>query len=757
MLLRIAALLCFATALPGIVFAQPATLERGHAALNQGDYATAIPIFQDAVRKTPNRHDLRYLLAYALYHSDPPQFSGARRQLDEALRRAPDSTAYWALKLQVERDDSAELFPNIRQARREEAVSQLLRIDSTHVLGRQERGLQRMNNYLQSHNLVRVKSPINITTSTETMIERQIIASIGTGSPRDKYLGTPRHMDEIENEHEVQRFNKGRFDLDLLKREAVWLEGEQKNAQQAYHDAVRHFEVALASTPEARPIYRHLMRLHAVQGDFDRALQLAQTMRAHVPSDPELDLYHGLAAYRLGRVAEAQGYFQAALHAMPDADRAPFDDPRLILSPDEWDTYLPDEQAPTGGIWASMDPRFLTSENERQLEHYARLVYAELVYAKSYENRQSSWQTGQGRTYVRYGAPERDVVLAGPLYDGDPGGSRYNVWDYGDFQLVFWDFGFTTSGWQLYSPAMSLGSAAYDDSVIEERRINRVIPDRYDEDLGGNRVELSTLVSVLKGDNGGADVIVPYGIAVPYKPRRGNLGLSIQSGAFLLGATAGIVGQTRRMVPSLPSQQMQAFEETTLWIDTHQLRSQPGTYDLAVEFETSSGQIFGTQRVSDVVIPDYATSNLMLSDLVLAYRIDEAFGEPEAGTFQRDGLVIEPAPWGVYRTGQPIYVYFEAYNLSQNPQGTTRYETEAVIVPKPDDKGLDRLIRRAFGRKQNDGVSVSFQDQGTSSDQGRFLALSAAGEEPGTYLLILRVTDLLTETTVESRRTILLE
>src|SRR5690606_17930201 len=62
-------------------------------------------------------------------------------------------------------------------------------------------------------------------------------------------------------------------------------------------------------------------------------------------------------------------------------------------------------------LWTRKDPRYLTPYNERKPEHYARLVYADLLYG-SEDLDLRGWETQRGQILVRYGVPEKDVVLS---------------------------------------------------------------------------------------------------------------------------------------------------------------------------------------------------------------------------------------------------------------------------------------------------------------------------------------------------------
>ena len=69
-----------------------------------------------------------------------------------------------------------------------------------------------------------------------------------------------------------------------------------------------------------------------------------------------------------------------------------------------------------------------------------------------------------------------------------------------------------------------------------------------------------------------------------------------------------------------------------------------------------------------------AVTALALSDLELAGQIVEV-GE-QAGKFQKGDLRVVPLPSKIFAKGQPVYLYYEVYNLSRDAFGQTRYRVE---------------------------------------------------------------------------------
>ncbi len=53
----------------------------------------------------------------------------------------------------------------------------------------------------------------------------------------------------------------------------------------------------------------------------------------------------------------------------------------------------------------------------------------------------------------------------------------------------------------------------------------------------------------------------------------------------------------------------------------------------------------------------------------------------------------------LFATEQPIYFYFEVYNLARDADEETAYEVEAALTPWDDAGGLKKLLR-CLGRKR---------------------------------------------------------
>jgi hypothetical protein len=142
----------------------------------------------------------------------------------------------------------------------------------------------------------------------------------------------------------------------------------------------------------------------------------------------------------------------------------------------------------------------------------------------------------------------------------------------------------------------------------------------------------------------------------------------------------------------------------------------------------------------------------------MAYSIEEATPGAQVASnhLSRSRLDIEPAPWAVYSIDQPIYIYFEMYNLERSPTGSTDVEIQVGLVPSDAPEGIAGFFNRLFGGDE-EGVAVTSSYVGSTRDDGQYVIVDASGQTPGEYELVVRVRDLNAGAVTESRRTVILE
>ncbi len=502
----------------------------------------------------------------------------------------------------------------------------------------------------------------------------------------------------------------------LAERQGGWDRAAERGLSGAANRALRrareHLDRALLAEPARASAHRLALRTAALARDNAALLDAARRMKAARPADPDADLFLGLGLTRAGRDAEADRAFADALAAMPERERRAVESVARFVGAADEAAFATDSAAFAAGFWQRRDPRLLTPHNERRLEHLARLALADLLFSEPRTGRRG-WDSAKGEVAVRYGLPRWEASwLANDIVGKDF--SRYNRWVYGDpgsgpgqaFTLLFED-AFRDGDYDFWS------SAAGEDEVTRARSLFARLPERFDYAPPG-RVTLPFATATFRGASGRSDVVVAY--AMPTGTDSGQR----RSGAFLLGASGEVVAEERRAAGAE--------------VEALTLHAAPGAYILAVEFEASGA--LGFER-AELAVPSYA-AGFGLSDVLPAVLVEEEEG---SSGLRRRGFRIVPAPGVPFAVGQPVYLYFEGYDLAPASDGGSRYAVEVALRPKDPATGLAKLARRLFGDAAR-GVAVEFEGSSPERSFGEVVVLDTGRQRPGPHVLTLRLRDL---------------
>jgi GWxTD domain-containing protein len=795
-LLTLVALL-FIGLVPTVVGAQGQSeaYDLGVAAFRQGDYRSAEEHFQNAVDDDPRNAQAYYMLARIYTESELENFDKAGKALDGAIEADPDNIDYMVAKLEHLREDASNfLTDRIRDAKRMGLAKDILEVDPENGVAHEELGKAYVRDFWRYRNAVSLPTlglradleRRNVTSDAQQAIElddgdgapgeNPIFQEGPAGREPDAYFWSP-------NQYEFR--NDDLFNFDRLRIQGIPVQELRHRADEAYGRAIVHLNKALESDPMRRRVYDYLMQIFALKEDYPKAMSTLQDMYSFFPEDPDLWMYLGFVHYRTGQNDAASKAFEMGLNYSSEDVRYAFENIDLFLPPKERDQYEEDKVAYASRYWTSRDPRYLTPFNERKLEHYTRLVYADLLYGAP-RLKLRGWSTQRGQILVRYGPPISDVVVTGGYeailthliterdrrtdYLGAeaPGqevfdfsqlvleANTFAIWEYGDFRFVFED-PFRNNEYRLYSPPADLFNESVNawenDYVIRAEETFKRTPERYDYEAPGRQVDIPYLVTTFRGSGDQTDVLVHYGIPVQnYDPAESEVNVTVNTGTFLVDKQNNVLIERRETLYGLLTRQITTFDETSLWVDTNTLSASPGPHDVSVEFETIGGGTVAVQR-REVDVPDYRRGETTISDLLIAYTVEGADdGEPiHPGDIVRNGLSISPAPWSVFVAGQQIHLYFEVYDLGLNEQSRSDYEVEATLRPKDKKGGF-------LGIGGSDkGVAVRFEGGGNSSVDHQALILDASEQDPGLYKLVVKVQDRNSGKTVEKEQELFLE
>ena len=260
-------------------------------------------------------------------------------------------------------------------------------------------------------------------------------------------------------------------------------------------------------------------------------------------------------------------------------------------------------------------------------------------------------------------------------------------------------------------------------------------------DQGDTLAESTQNYDSFKGDGQQTDLLVNYGVRLEPMYNRSD-GMAVENAnisTFLINDQGDtLVERTRHFDYS--TNQVKAFPDKYLWVDTQQIRMSSDARDLTI-LQVADGQTTDV-RQREIKVPDFDQVGIRLSDIMLAYSVEQTENgiPPSANEIVRKGFSISPAARNVYSTDWPIYLYFEIYGLALGARGRTDYDVEITLEPKNSDRRVRRLFRRNRDRGR-EGVSVSYRGNGSKPEESLYQILDVSDQNTGPYTLTLSVRD----------------
>jgi len=528
-------------------------------------------------------------------------------------------------------------------------------------------------------------------------------------------------------------------------------------AEKDFAEAERLWRSAVGLDPNMHEAYHRLAGLYFDVRLFDKMAALLEKATNKIES-ADLFLFLGLARQQNGHSDAAMQAYQRALALMPPPDRAFFYSLQTVLAPDSLQIY---ENAADSAqarmqqrFWKARDPLFLTTANERLLEHFGRMAYANLRYSIPEKNI-AGWKTDRGQTLIRFGQPQSRTRTPADLGTSATGhvtlDASKEFWDYGDFQMIFDDRFLSRN----YAFAWG-GVGEVDGKALFEEKI-RVVPERYEFPHGGRRLELQRVVAQFRPavafveapNNDSTRLEIYYVVTDSALATRTNL--TLQRGLFFFDENWNAIQQRR-------GQQRFAANNSISRRDRWSVQLAPGTYNVALEvMDPASGRSGATRE--KLVVEDYAAPQLAMSSVVLA-RADSS--NPALVLHQENGVHLVPALTPQFFPGEAIYVYYEIYHLALDAKAHSRFRLDYTIAPdaKARDVASRTLMRlgKIFGlTRAGAQTGSSFETTGERRAEKFYHGLELLGQAAGDYRLTVRIVDHVSGQAVEREASLVID
>lgn len=590
----------------------------------------------------------------------------------------------------------------------------------------------------------------------------------------------------LEARHVVRQFTD--WDVSF----AGFAETDKQRAEAHYLQAARYLA-------NPAPAYWRLGALAFETRDYGKMLSL---MRRAIHADSTQSDYYllaGLACYFRGEGKSAARYFRQARQWMDAQTLAVFDSIEFVLSPQMAEKLKgmgnQDKAAFRRRFWQQRDPLYLTEENERLLEHQARLAYANLRFTNPH-TKIPGYATDAGQTLIRYGFPAHIVASSMSSLSRDLQGSaghsvflgaQSTMWEqnrvgavddgpYGRFAIQryrhmmslqrpgatggedvprvqiplrgdllppgieLWDYG----DFRIPFERAMNGSLEFARGVMEAdgrevfRRQLARLPERSTAVLPGKIMPLYTTHASFRNPQGATDVLVfagfPASIGAP---------VTLSHGVFLFDSLGTPVASMKNKSLDLQSE---GEAGAVMWVQTRLSGLRPGRFAASVEVIDRTRTLVGVER-GTFTVRDFRGDSLQMSDVLLAEHIQPA-GTGQTGIDNLIDYRIFPRVSGQpVVPGERLELFYEVYNL-QLRNHESQFQVEISLMRDGIREGtfggrIDRLLH-GLGLKRADGETVAarYVYSGSSPQETLRHVLQIPETPPGDYRLVVRVIDL---------------
>ncbi len=537
--------------------------------------------------------------------------------------------------------------------------------------------------------------------------------------PTERYA----HEGDVEAEQFRIEYEYKKQDYGLLSYSGFVLE-DFLQAENSLIRAIK-FNPALASSS------LDLAKLYYSVKNFGFAITVLENAVKHDSTNKDYHLYLGLFYYSVNLITKSEKEFSKAFLLMNKKERDDYTYNSVLMMIEQRFPYklesLPGEQVRDiiKLFWQIYDPLYITDQNERIVEHYVRMVYANM-FLGSRKLEIAGWQTNRGEVALRYGIPPRVIRYRDDIQLGP----KTEVWEYGDKSFAFTDQ-FKNNEYEF---ALEHRSQVPINTFEEIKKLRKEKFQEYHPKFEGHSFNASKNFYQFRSQKNKTDLYACYSI---------NLQDSLQGDYYFnKGHRAGLFFFDKNYYKIFESKKSFPFEPGKNKI-VKTLYS-PALPDSGfISFEILRNNDMGVHALKEkFTIKNLSGGTLALSDIVLADRLstDSNF----VNGFERKDISLLPNPGNYFGTNNLPYLYYEVYNLKKGEDNLTNFEQEITIESAEEKSGFEEFlssIGSLFGLGGADKITLTSNYQTFETDPQIFLQIDMGEYEPGNYKITLLVKD----------------
>ncbi|HEX3072162.1 MAG TPA: GWxTD domain-containing protein, partial [Ignavibacteriales bacterium] len=594
---------------------------------------------------------------------------------------------------------------------------------------------------------------------------RLLYASLQEYFGRAMALNEYRKITELDPDCVEAWYNMGR-----LKEEeyyeyhnSVFKEGDSpelsyaKYADEDFTEAEIYFLKTLSLDGGHKDAKLHLAFLYEEAGLPEKGIPYLKEAKIAGENIVDLHLYLGLLYYKSSKLKEALLEYQSALKLMNESEYRDFsfNSVKKLLEPVLGDVLEKSSEQEIKNIidvyWRTGDPLILTGYNERILEHYSRVAYANLRFGVPKKNI-IGWKTDRGEALLRYGEPLFKTRYRPHLEAGGKSEvfMKTDVWNYGSFELGFSDQ-YMSGNYRFTAPEAGSFFSQYNSNSHEfMNHLRKARLEIYNPKFEGPAFSAPFIIAQFRNKEervgGFTDVYAAYALEAPDSSFRNNVyDVPHTSGIFFFNTHYAEIANKRETFANFsPSKIISVDSSGKFGVNSLKFTAYPDSGKLAFEIirEKDKGVFAYHSRFN---IRKFSASSLDISDILAAYYAGESMTAKAA--FARNGINIMPNPAQIINGSEDLYIYFEIYNLQLNKEGLAEYEQEISVLPEGYQTGFSlknaaNSVAEFFGLKEKEQIiRLASVNVSRENDPSVYLQLDISAYKPGSYDILIEIED----------------
>ncbi len=552
----------------------------------------------------------------------------------------------------------------------------------------------------------------------------------------------------------------------------------------------------------------YLGELCRITDQFEKADSIFQKLLANADDFPVIPIYLSLVRLYVQKnqpEQAEQAYWQAVESVSDNLDaKLLLEDLMYTVNESEYDLLksdlpLSNLQGILKEFWLHRDPMPAAPYNHRLIEHYRRLLYAEenfrydrfrhKMYKETYQIDEETsalnilqfpkWYhenyklNDLGLIYARFGEPDEKAFAL--TRDGDrtefskyiesvreglPLNMSWIYYKKGEFPKLIFHFTVPENApvgyWTLvpgFTQKEIIASIRHWDVNLHTMNFERYVRERAKDVELAFRTDRHTFPEKMKAlemyhdaanfrQSEDTDLLqISYAIPLVELIDDKSKGDSIE---FEVGVA--IFGE--RMVPVFKDLRDFSIKDTSdlhvfkdFFIDEFEFPLALSRHNIAIHARVPCvNKLMSWQY--HYTLTDSARDRLSCSTLKLAFKISLT---KDIESRYRNDLKIIPNPTKQFKKMEPLFAYFEIYNLSLDKEGMTNYTLNFVLKEKAQKRNVFERVIGLFGGKRGYKVSLENNMTGRTSTVADYISFDMSRLEAGEYELNLMVKDNISE------------